>query len=73
MRLKNSGSGRHWLLCLMLALLMPSITSCASVEGASSWTPCQHPPIDPSTQHGVYRSLLAYQKEVDRCNAVNGL
>jgi hypothetical protein len=61
-----------WLCFLIGILPILSITSCAAVGSAPSWTPCQHPLIDPSTDHGVYRAILSYQREVDDCNALNG-
>lgn len=57
---------------LIVALIVLSITSCAAVPTAQSPVQCQHPLIDPSTDHGVYRALLSYQREIDQCNALNG-
>lgn len=59
--------------CLIVLLIVASMTSCARVDGVRSWTPCQHPLIDPSTQQGVERGLLSYMREVDQCNALNGV
>jgi hypothetical protein len=56
----------------LLVLTLLSTTSCASVGTAVAWTPCVHPEIDPSTDQGVQRGLLAYQEEIDTCNAMNG-
>lgn len=61
-----------WLRLLTALLLVLCMTSCAAVPSALSWTPCQHPLIDPSTDHGVYKALLSYQQEIDTCNALNG-
>lgn len=67
------GSLKSFVHILILGLLILCITSCARVQTAQSWTPCRHPLIDPSSQHGVYRALLSYQEEVDTCNAINGV
>lgn len=57
---------------LLLLFLLLSLTACASVGTAVPWTPCVHPEIDPTTQGGLSQAVLAYQEEVDRCNALNG-
>lgn len=64
--------GLFWLRLLTAVLLTLCITSCAAVQTAQSPVQCQHPLIDPSSDHGVYRALLAYEQEIDQCNALNG-
>lgn len=73
MQLLNFVSVKRGALLLLLGLLPLSLTSCASVGTASLWTPCKHPPIDPTTDQGVAQGLLAYQREIDTCNALNGV
>ncbi len=72
MRPLNCGSVKRMLAGLLLLPLSLSLTSCASVGTALPWSPCEHPLIDPRTDQGVAQGLLAYQREIDRCNAMNG-
>jgi hypothetical protein len=64
--------GKFLLRLLTALLLVLCMTSCAAVPTALSPVQCQHPLIDPSTDHGVYRALLSYEQEIDNCNALNG-
>lgn len=73
MQLLNFASVKRGALLLLIGPLLLSLTSCASVETAPLWTPCKHPQIDPRTDQGVAQGLLSYQREIDTCNALNGV
>lgn len=55
---------------LILVPLLLSLTACATTPASA--VRCEHPEVDPYTNAGLVRSVVAYGEALDLCNSLNG-